>query len=427
MAPRLPDRYETRVRLGRDGDVEEWLATDTSLDRPVLVRILDASADEQRRSGFITAARAAAAAHHVGLAEVYALGTTENPFAVLEWHGGVSIADRLRAGETLSVADFLTTGPRLASGLAALHESGAVHGGVDTAAIGFAGAQPAKLGAFGRRPRYTTAGEDTAALAAALRIAVTGTDIPGIRPSQVAEGLPQSVDSLLAQAEEGRMSAAGLAASLRAQQIVNVRDRPSTWSWRWTWVSAVLIAAALFLSAAGTAIEVDPESPFLFPAVPAEAAAPTPTLGNGSPAEDSEALVAEATGFHPSSETFPNEDALQLVVDESRSTSWRTLDYVGSAATISPDIGIVFTVAGTPRFVELTATPGTGYEVRWASESSNRVDDWERLFSGTTLAGPNLVRVPERTGGMWLLWLTGLPEDAEGRHHAEVGSVVFLP
>ena len=44
LAPKLPDRYQTQVRLGRDGDIEEWLATDTALDRPVLIRALDPTA-----------------------------------------------------------------------------------------------------------------------------------------------------------------------------------------------------------------------------------------------------------------------------------------------------------------------------------------------------------------------------------------------
>ena len=147
------------------------------------------------------------------LAEVYSVGSLENPYAVLEWHGGVSLADRLRAGETLAVQDFLAGGSQLASGLAALHASGSIHGAVDTAAIGFAGNHSAKLGSFGRRARYEHTSEDTAALASALRIAISGIDIPGIRPSEVAEGLPHDVDAILAAAENKTLSAEALAAS----------------------------------------------------------------------------------------------------------------------------------------------------------------------------------------------------------------------
>ena len=37
MPPRLPERYRLNIRLGSDGDIEEWLAQDESLDRPVLI------------------------------------------------------------------------------------------------------------------------------------------------------------------------------------------------------------------------------------------------------------------------------------------------------------------------------------------------------------------------------------------------------
>ena len=427
MAPKLPERYETRVRLGRDGDAEEWLATDTSLDRPVLVRILESTADEDRRRDFIAATRAAAAAHHVGLAEVYGVGSMENPYAVLEWHGGVSIADRLRAGETLSVSEFLTNGPRLASGLAALHETGAVHGALDTAAIGFAGGQPAKLGAFGRRQRYEGATEDTAALAVALRVAVTGSDISGVRPSQVAEGLPYAVDAILMDAETGAINAATLAASLRAQRPEEVAEPRSAWSWRWTSVSAGLIVAALLLSAAAIAMDIDPESPFLFPAVPADVTAPTPVVGQAPTSFDSRALDATAVGYDPSGDVFPNDDDLIMILDGSRSTSWRTDTYIGPLSDIKPGIGVVFTVAGTPRFVEIVATPGTRYEMMWAPELQDGIEDWERFFSGSILEGANNVRLPQRARGSWLLWLTGLPEGDGERFYTEVAAVSFLP
>ena len=62
MAPRLPERYQTQVRLGRDNDVEEWLAIDTTLDRPVLVRVLSSEASPTRRTTFLERNRLAASA-----------------------------------------------------------------------------------------------------------------------------------------------------------------------------------------------------------------------------------------------------------------------------------------------------------------------------------------------------------------------------
>lgn len=427
MAPKLPDRYEMRIRLGRDGDVAEWLATDTSLDRPVLVRVLEPGAGDKRKREFIEAARAAASAHHVGLAEVYAMGTEHNPYAVLEWHGGVSLADRLRAGETLTVADFLSIGPQLASGLAALHDTGAVHGAIDVGAIGFSGGSPAKLGAFGRRARDFSPRDDTAALAAALRISVTGSDIAGIRPSEVAEGLPDIVDTALADAERGRMGASSLAAALRSQHPPRQGPKKSEWSWKWSWASALLVVVALVISAAGVAIEVDPESPFLYPAVPANSAAPPPVLGDARPVGSSETLNAEASGYDPSGGTFPNVDDLALVLDGARSTAWRTDTYAGPLSAVKPGIGIEFTVAGSPRFMEIVATPGTGFDVLWSGSGASDGPAWEKVFSGTALDGPSDVRLPPRDSGTWLLWITRLPEREDSRYYSDVSTVAFVP
>ena len=60
MPPPLPERYQLEVRLGRDGDIEEWLATDVHLDRPVMVRLLGPEVDADRRSGFLAAVGQAA-------------------------------------------------------------------------------------------------------------------------------------------------------------------------------------------------------------------------------------------------------------------------------------------------------------------------------------------------------------------------------
>ena len=72
MPPPLPPRYRLEVRLGRDHDIEEWLATDLNLDRPVLIRILGPDAPDRRRQEFMSTVRAAAAVIHPHLEPVYA-------------------------------------------------------------------------------------------------------------------------------------------------------------------------------------------------------------------------------------------------------------------------------------------------------------------------------------------------------------------
>ena len=137
---------------------------------------------------------------HVHLAGVYEVAESSGggAHAAIEWNGGVSIADRLAAGETLPVSEFLPNAAGLAEGLAELHSAGVVHGAIDPGAIVFSAAHPAKLSSYGRIAGCRIGrGSDTAALARALRIAVTGSSSPAIRPSHLVEGLPSSVDNAI--------------------------------------------------------------------------------------------------------------------------------------------------------------------------------------------------------------------------------------
>ena len=74
VSANLPARYQLEIRLGRDGDVEEWLANDLTLDRPVLVRMLGPEVGPERRRHFLDEVRALASVSHSHLLEVYAAG-----------------------------------------------------------------------------------------------------------------------------------------------------------------------------------------------------------------------------------------------------------------------------------------------------------------------------------------------------------------
>ena len=95
----------------------------------------------------------------------------------------------------------------------ALHAAGTTHGRLDAGAIQFSAAHPAKLTAFGRTDGPF---DDTAALAASLRLGVTGNLDPTLPPSQVVAGLSASVDAVLDDAQTGRIDAAQLATALRS-------------------------------------------------------------------------------------------------------------------------------------------------------------------------------------------------------------------
>jgi hypothetical protein len=433
VAPQLPDRYQTQVRLGRDGDIDEWLATDTALDRPVLIRVLDADASNARIAEFVTTTRAAATVEHVHLAGVYEVA--ESPaggaHAAIEWNGGVSIADRLAAGETLPVSEFLPNAAGLAEGLAELHHAGVVHGAIDAGAIVFSAAHPAKLSSYGRRRLSHRPQSDTTALAKALRIAVTGSSSPAIRPSHLVEGLPPSVDDAIRMAEAGEYDAKALGSALRAIPSTLPPTRRTGWSWRWVIPAAMLLVSALVIAGIGLAIDVDPDSPFLFPATPPIARDVTPTTI--VPADTTTTVPEVAPGtvsadpgvYDPFGDESEHERQLPNLVDGDFSTSWRTERYFDPLPRLKSGVGVTFRVNGAPGAVEIRATPNTVYSILWAETIPADFADWEQVGSGTVFDAPASMQLPHRDGGIWLLWLTDLPEQAIDEYYSEVFEVTF--
>ncbi|MCP3996483.1 MAG: hypothetical protein GY722_15715 [bacterium] len=432
MAPQLPDRYQTQVRLGRDGDIDEWLATDTALDRPVLIRVLDADARPARVAEFVTTTRAAATVEHVHLAGVYEVA--ESPaggaHAAIEWNGGISIADRLAAGETLPVSEFLPNAAGLAEGLADLHAAGVVHGAIDPGSIVFSAAHPAKLSSYGRRRTSHRPDQDTAALARSLRIAVTGSASPAIRPSHLVEGLPASVDNAIRNAESGTFDAKALGAALRAIPSTLPPSRKAGWSWRWVFPAVMLLVSAIVLAGIGLAIDVDPDSPFLFPATPAvdrgfETTTTTPPATTTVPAALPGAIGADPSVYDPFGDQSERERDLPNLVDGDFSTTWRTERYFDPLPLIKDGVGITFRVSGAPGSVELRSTPNTGYSMLWAETVPSSFSGWEPIGSGTVFDAPASMQLPDRDGGVWLLWLTDLPEQAADEYYSEISEVTF--
>lgn len=418
------------MRLGRDSDVEEWLAIDTILDRPVLVRVLSAEADPARRTAFLQRNRMAASVPHQHLVDVFAVGDDESAFTILEWNGGVSIRDRLAAQEMLPVEEFLPNAAGLADGLAALHASGMIHGAIDPGAIQFSSAHPAKLGAFGRPSRWATPFDDTAALATALRASLTGTETPAVRASQVAEGLPKAVDTALDAAERGEIDSAGLAAALRAIPTSPPQAEKRSWSWGWLVPAAVLVVAALAVATAGLALDTDPDSPFLFPATPSPtttttAPQSTTTTTAAPPSEDQIELTATAAVYDPFGDGAEHDDELAFLTDGNASTTWRTESYFAPLQLLKSGVGLVFEVADVPATVDVVGTAGTLYTIAWAPSRDAAREEFEDVVSGELRDGSTRMQLAARDGGAWLLWFTDLPQQEEGVFYTVISEVTF--
>ncbi len=426
MPPRLPERYRLNIRLGSDGDIEEWLAQDESLDRPVLIRYLAPEASHDRHRSFLRGVRAAASLTELHLQRVFAAAeTAASAYSVSEWDGGVTIADRIRAGEGLPVAEFLPNASGLCLALSRFHNAGGVHGALDTSAVHFSAAHPAKIGAFGRIPQWSDAPSDTRALAEVIRAGLTGTYDQSIMPSEVLDGVNPSVDTALRAAMNGDLNAAGLAAQLGAIHMAPEEVRAAAKPWR-TLVTFAFIAVLISLIAAvGLAADFDPDSPFLYP-VTGDGRTPTQTTPIAVDAPvDTGALASEVIVYDPLGDGTESDDEALRAADGDPSTVWRTEAYSLPIREIKDGVGLVFDVKGTPATMAVRGSPGTTYLIGWSDAIQPDPGAWEHIARGTLLNSEVRVQLPLRGGGMWLLWLIDIPQRSDGSYQAVINEVTF--
>lgn len=427
MPPRLPERYRLNIRLGSDGDIEEWLAQDEALDRPVLIRYLAPESTPERHGEFLASVRSAAALTETHLQRVFAAAeTTASAYSVSEWDGGVSIADRLEVGEGLPVAEFLPNARGLCMALARFHDAGGTHGAIDTSAVHFSAAHPAKIGGFGRERRWSDQRRDTMALAEVLRAAITGTDDPSAFPSQVMDGVPSSVDDALRAGIAGEIDAPTLASALGSVDYTPARDEAATSPWRALVVFGLIAAAICLIAAVGLAADFDPDSPFLYP-VAAEPATPTTTAP--VPVEDPDetsAIAASVSVYDPLGDGTEGDDAVDNVLDGDRSTAWLTETYSRPLDEIKDGVGLVFDVDGTPSAMYVAGSVDMPYQVAWSEAIPEDPLDWQHVAAGTLGPSDTRVQLPARTGGVWRLWFETLPEQPDGTYQGRLTEVRFV-
>ena len=347
MPPPIPDRYRLEVRLGRDADLEEWLATDTSLDRPVLIRALGPESSTNRRQSFVKAVTAAARITHPHLVRVFTAAEVDGgAYSVSEWSGGATLADRIEADHPIELPDFLPNATGLASALAALHEAGSIHGRIDPSAISYSGAHAAKLGSFGRNGGGG-ADEDVRSLAAALETGLTGSAPGGPPPSERVDGVPGALDRIIRSAQSGQMTARQFAQALAAAPTPRVpQPVTSATSRRLVFAAAglVLLAVALvafgFFLAGGSAPVIPPS-----PTVDNAGSLTTTSIVTTTRAVGSVA-VSEPLTLDPFGEGGENDQLLELLLDNNISTEWRTERYRDPLPLLKPGVGITFRLQG---------------------------------------------------------------------------------
>lgn len=429
MPTAIPDRYRLDLRLGRDGDIEEWLATDTSLDRPVLIRSLGPETGEERRRQFVTTVSAAAKAHHPHLAKVFVVEEVQGgAYAVSEWTGGATVADRIGASSGIELEEFLPNATGLAGALQALHESGATHGSIDLSAISYSEAHAAKLGAFGR-PFQCDERTDVRALSSALESALTGEAPGGPPPSESIDGISPMIDRILRAGQSGAYSAAELEKALSAAPTPRrPRPEPASTSRRLLYAALGLVILAVALVGLGALFGTpsDPiiPSPTTIPSVPSTTPGATspPTTGAG------DLSILSVQSHDPFGEGGENDAAVENLLDGSLNSTWQTERYQDPLSLIKPGVGVVAAVSGIPQQLHLAGlSPGTVFEIRWSFTLEEDPEDWQRVAAGSAPAGTTSVDLPRRSDGFWLLWMTELPQQSDGTYYAQLSELRLEP
>ncbi|MFT4114642.1 protein kinase domain-containing protein [Silvibacterium sp.] len=129
MKNRMIEHYQLERRIGAGGSGVVYLATDTLLMRPVVLKVLKRGSltVEQMRTTVLREARMASAIEHPNVCAIYEVGEQgEEAFIVMQYVPGQSL-DKLIARGPSSLQLVLSVGIQVADGLSAAHSLGIFH------------------------------------------------------------------------------------------------------------------------------------------------------------------------------------------------------------------------------------------------------------------------------------------------------------
>jgi eukaryotic-like serine/threonine-protein kinase len=129
MKRREIEHYEILKKLGSGGSGVVYLANDTLLMRPVVLKILKRGAltIEQMRTTVLREARLASAIEHPNVCAIYEVGeSADEAYLVMQYVPGRSL-DRVIAQGPANVPLVLSVGIQIADGLSAAHQIGIYH------------------------------------------------------------------------------------------------------------------------------------------------------------------------------------------------------------------------------------------------------------------------------------------------------------
>ncbi|VTS00753.1 serine/threonine-protein kinase [Tuwongella immobilis] len=143
--------YEILELLGKGGMGEVYRARDLQLSRLVAVKFLrDSNTDASRLARFTIEAESIAAIQHEHVVRVHHFGMVDaNPYLVMEYLDGGSLADRIESDGKLSIPEATRIVREVADGLQACHDTGVIHRDLKPANILLDRQGHAKISDFG--------------------------------------------------------------------------------------------------------------------------------------------------------------------------------------------------------------------------------------------------------------------------------------
>lgn len=156
--------YEITRCIGQGGMATAYLARQTSLDRQVVLKILDTSTNDtpQIVERFLNEGRLVAALNHPHIITIYDINMSMNDvFIAMEYVEGGDLKERLQA-QSFAPSEAIDIIRKIASGLGAAHEKGIVHRDVKPGNILFRKDGTPLLSDFGIAKDLTIDGDLTA-------------------------------------------------------------------------------------------------------------------------------------------------------------------------------------------------------------------------------------------------------------------------
>src|SRR5450432_2220378 len=155
--PRTVEHYELDRKLGAGGSGIVYLANDTLLMRPVVLKILKRGALslEQMRTTVLREARLASAIEHPNVCAIYEVDeAAEEAFIVMQYVPGQSLDKVIGAGPA-SLQLVLSVGIQIADGLSAAHQLSIFHRDLKPANVMLTDGGLVKILDFGLARRLT--------------------------------------------------------------------------------------------------------------------------------------------------------------------------------------------------------------------------------------------------------------------------------